>query len=629
MCGIAGIIGQNDQSIDQIRLMTDIIAHRGPDGEGHYIHDNVALGHRRLSIVDLTDNGRQPMEYMDQYVIVYNGEIYNYIELRDELIEQGYAFTSDCDTEVIMAAYDYWGNNCLNHFNGMWSFAILDKNKKVVFCSRDRYGVKPFYYMQLNECFIFASEIKQFTVFEDWEAVANNERLYDFLKEGILDHTNETLFENVFQLRGGEMLTYSLAEKSFEICCWYNLDDKVQNVQEEFNSEKKVFLKNFFDAVKLRLRSDVKVGSCLSGGLDSSSITCVANSILKEKNVVSKQETVSSCFNIKKYDEQEYIDEVTKKTGTINHKIFPKYKDLFEILDDLAWHQDEPFTSTSIFCQWNVFKEAKDKGIKVMLDGQGADEQLAGYGGFLMANFEGLKRRHKYKTLFREMNAYNRLFKSRRKNMLVSWIYSLGYAFMPLGIKNKLRKQKQDRNAEWLNEIYKGKDRKPYVGKDFGDSTQSILNHSLNQLKYTSLPVLLHYEDRNSMAHSIESRVPFLDYRIVERVLSLPDEYKICNSETKFILRKAMQGILPDKIVNRHDKLGFVSPEEVWIRENSEIFRNEISSACDYLQGFIDKKVLLSWFDEKLLNKKEFGYVFWKVISAGRWMKVFNVSIKL
>lgn len=624
MCGIAGLISDRKQGLkEEIKKMTDIIAHRGPDGEGHYIHNNVALGHRRLAIVDLTDNGAQPMEYLN-YMIVYNGEIYNYIELREYLRAKGYNFKSECDTEVIGAAYAHWGKECLEHFNGMWSFAILDKTKGEVFCARDRFGVKPFYYMPLKGKFAFASEIKQFSVLPEWKAIANIQRVYDFLQYGIFDHTRETLFEGVFQLRGGEALTFFLCDKKFNVWKWYELEKNIDKSYGEFSTEKNKFLEYFTNAVELRLRADVKGGSCLSGGVDSSSITCVANQLLKKKGKEQFQETVSSCFHIEKYDEQKYIDIVTNETGTINHKVFPKYEDLFKELDEITWHQDEPFTSTSIFCQWNVFKEARHQKIKVMLDGQGADEQLAGYGGFFMANFESLRRKHKYISLIKEIKAYNELFGNRRKNKAASILYAIVQGMLPLNMKNFLRGKKKNADLKWLR-----KDEDTTVNKNrFENSTMDIQTHSLNQLKFTSLPALLHYEDRNSMAHSIESRVPFLDYRIVEKVLSLPDNYKIDHAQSKFVLRRAMDGILPKAIQNRHDKLGFVSPEEVWIRSNSETFRREIIEACERLKEIVDKEAVLTWYDEKLASKEAFGYTFWKIISLGRWMKVFDVQLK-
>jgi asparagine synthase (glutamine-hydrolysing) len=623
MCGIAGIISKNEEELKNISKMCDTIIHRGPDGHGYYYDQCFALGHRRLAIVDLTEHGAQPMEYMEKYVITYNGEIYNYIELREELIKEGYKFNSECDTEVIMAAYDYWGEECLNRFNGMWAFALYDKEKNIILCARDRFGVKPFYYMQLTDKFLFASEIKAFTVFHDWKPAANKKRLLDFFMQSIFDHTHETFFKNVYQIRGGEKLTYDLKTANFEASKWYSLEEKLIPNSISLSAAIDRFKEIFTDSVRLRLRSDVKVGSCLSGGLDSSSIVCVANKLLRETNKGFSQETVSSCFDIKKYDEQEYIDEVVKETGVVSHKIFPQFDDLFDDLDKIAWHQDEPYGSTSIYSQWNVFKAAKSSGITVMLDGQGADEQLAGYDGFFTANLNELFRKGHFIRLYKEAKAFKRIFGKTKFNPLIGMCYSILSYYFPNLSKTAARKILSGNQMDWLD---KGQMDKVTLSSILKHSQLSIINNSMQQLIYTSLPALLHYEDRDSMAHSIESRVPFLDYRLVEFVIGLPDSFKINNARTKHVLREAMKGIIPDRIYNRHDKLGFMSPEEVWIRDNPEVFREELIQACGYLPSMIDQIKVLQWYDERLNSNKSFGYSFWKIISVGRWMKVFGVE---
>jgi len=624
MCGIAGIISKDADNLKYIDKMCDVILHRGPDGSGYYHDESFAFGHRRLAIVDLTEHGAQPMEYMDRYVITYNGEIYNYIELREELKSGGYLFQSDCDTEVIMAAYDFWGEECLDRFNGMWAFALYDKQKQVIFCSRDRFGVKPFYYTELNGKLLFASEIKQFTVFADWRAVANKKRLLDFLVHSIFDHTSETFFEGVFQLRGGEKLIYDLNASRYDIRKWYSLEEKYRESPLSFEQARDKFKEIFTDAVRLRLRSDVKVGSCLSGGLDSSSIVCVANRLLRENNREFRQETVSSCFDIKKYDEQEYIDEVVRETNIISHKVFPQFEDLFHDIDLVAWHQDEPFASTSIYSQWNVFKTAKANDITVMLDGQGADEQLAGYDGYFTANFNGLFRKGHFIKLYKEMKAFKQIFGSRKFNPLMGLSYSILSIYFPNLSKLIARKIISGNQTDWIKKENGDRDT---ISKMMKDSQKSILENSMMQLVNTSVPALLHYEDRDSMAHSIESRVPFLDYRLVEFVIGLPDSYKIKDARTKFVMREAMKGIIPGKIENRHDKLGFMSPEEVWIRNNPEIFRSELEEACSRLSEMVDRNKVLAWFDERIASEKNFGYSFWKLISVGRWMKVFKVEL--
>jgi asparagine synthase (glutamine-hydrolysing) len=631
MCGIAGIIAdnENNQLEKYITSMSDVIIHRGPDGFGYYHNDKFAFGHRRLAILDLTSNGAQPMEYLNKYVITYNGEIYNYMEIRKELIEKGYTFNSNTDTEVIIAAYDYWGKECLNKFNGMWAFALYDKEKNIVFCSRDRFGVKPFYYSNMNGNFAFASEIKQFTVLEGWRAVANKVRLIEYLWVGVTDHTNETLFEDVHQLRGGENLIFDLGNNTFRIEKWYDLSKKSGEFKLNFNESKEKFKELFSDSIKLRLRSDVKVGSCLSGGLDSSSIVCVANKLLKLENGQEKQETVSSCSVDKKYDEQEFIDEVINENGIKGHKVFPEYKELFETLDKLTWHQDEPFMSSSVYAQWEVFKGAKDNGIIVMLDGQGADEQLAGYNTFHTVYLIELMLKLKLATFVKSITSRRLFYREKYASQLKSLITMISINITPNSIHDSIREIKKQflKKAKSFSHITNQSSIWKKRSKVFDIKVLNVKSESIKELLYTSLPKLLHYEDRNSMAHSVESRVPFIDYRIVEFVLSLPSEYKINDSKTKYILREAMQGILPENIVNRYDKMAFVTPEEIWIRENSLDFKNEIADACDRLNGLVDKEEALKWYEDAINSSQSFNYTFWKLISIGRWIKVFNVEI--
>jgi len=382
MCGIAGIVNQDGSPVleEEIKAMTRLIAHRGPDHEGFYFGKDFALGHRRLCIIDLSDLSNQPMKYVGQhgeYVIVYNGEIYNYIEIRDELIAAGYRFSTQSDTEVILAGYDKWGLDCVNRFNGIWAFAIYDQRKNLIFLSRDRFGVKPLYYTKIGNKFCFGSEIKQFTVVKGWRARMNHRRVYDYLVFGVMDHTSETMFEGVYQLRGGEYLLYDLTTNRFTVQRWYDI--KLEKIDISYEEAQKKFRELVFDSVGLQLRSDVKVGSCLSGGLDSSTLVSVMKRLLATNGNI---ETVSFCSEVEKYNEEKYVDEVVKHTNAVSHKVSPKFEDFFAELnsngsneiESLVWHQDEPSGSTSSFAQYSVFKEVRKNGIIVMLDGQGADE---------------------------------------------------------------------------------------------------------------------------------------------------------------------------------------------------------------------------------------------------------------
>ncbi len=594
--------------------MTGTIAHRGPDGEDFYYWNNVALGHRRLAIIDLSEQGKQPRHYKDLYSITYNGEVYNYIELRNELLQKGYTFISQTDTEVILAAYDCWGTDCLNHFNGMFAFAILDKNKNMLFCARDRFGVKPFYYYEQYGFFALGSEIKTFTTLNGWKAVANKEKLYEFLQFGLQDHTQETMFQNVYQLKGGHFLIYDLTTAQKQITQWFNI-----NVPPEFSSianDEQIFTELFNSSVSLRLRADVKTGSCLSGGLDSSSIVLTVNEQLHALNKTDLQETVSSCSKNKKYDEQEFINAVVEKANCINHKIFPNLTDLYNQLSNITWHQDEPFESTSIFAQWEVFKKAKEKNITVMLDGQGADELLAGYHAYYGVYFWELLKKGSFKKLIKEI-----------KGLKKTGLYSNSFITKEI-LKNALPlplwlllKKPGSKEKNFVNYTYKNT--KP-VANDI--SFSSVQQMSLSQLTSSNLPKLLHWEDRDSMAFSIEARVPFLDYRLAQFLYHLPAAKKISNGTSKFVLRSAMKNILPKKVLNRKDKMGFVTPEEVWMKEHAVQIQKDLLQAVEKSNGFINNNIVTK-FNNVVQSKTKFNPQVWRVLSFAKWLEVFSVEI--
>ncbi len=613
MCGIAGIISHQQQYLSSIKKMTDIIAHRGPEGEGVYTWNNVALGHRRLSIIDLSELGKQPMHYLDKYAIIYNGEVYNYIELREELLQYNYAFRSHTDTEIILAAYDYWGKDCLNHFNGMFSFAILDKEKNILFCVRDRFGVKPFYYYEENGFFAFGSEIKVFTVLDGWKAVANKERIFEFLQFGLQDHTTETLFKNVYQLKGGYFLVYNLSTAQKNMEKWYDVRRYSKHSTEDLPEKK--FKELFNKAIYFHLRADVKVGSCLSGGLDSSSVVLTVNEQLQSLKKIELQETVSSCFEDKKYDEQEYIDKVVEKANCRSHKVFPKLSCLYYQLPKIVWQQDEPFESTSILAQWEVFKKAKQENITVMLDGQGADELLAGYHSYYGVYLWQLIKEGRFQLLFQEARGikksglYSNSFIAKEiiKNALP---FSLWFT-----LKNLIKKEKK-----WINYKYTNK-------KAFSDiSFSSLKQMSYSQITASNLPKLLHWEDRNSMTFSIEARVPFLDHTLVEYTYSLPDNKKIKNGITKKLLRNSMKSLLPMEVLERKDKMGFVTPEEVWVKENADLLRDDLMRAVEITNGFINKNILYK-FNKIISEKQNFDFSIWRVLCLSNWIEVFHVRI--
>lgn len=359
MCGISGIIDKNNKLItkEEIKKINNLIYHRGPDDEGFYFGSNFAFGHRRLSIIDLSSDGHQPMDYMQKYIITYNGEIYNYIEIKNELLKDGYTFKSNTDTEVILASYDKWGENCVNKFNGMWAFAIYDKEKNIIFCSRDRFGIKPFYYTEVDNKFIFGSEIKQLLEFYT-ERYVNKKILMDYLIIGFEEHTNETFFENVYKLKQSHNLIYNLRNHSCDVYRYYdiNFDKSVTDLNEE--NSIRLYKKKFIDSIKLRLRSDVKIGTCLSGGLDSSSITSIASQEYQKKS--SNKFTAIHAKSIEdKTDESKYAKKVANYCNIDLNIVEPSSKDFLNNIDEVVYTQEEPFGSPSIFMQYLLMKKVK------------------------------------------------------------------------------------------------------------------------------------------------------------------------------------------------------------------------------------------------------------------------------
>lgn len=622
MCGIAGIISENRMESSQITGMLSRIKHRGPDFQDQVklFDGSVWLGHARLSIIDLSEAGNQPMSYeQGRLFLTFNGEVYNYIELRDELKQKGYLFNTDSDTEVILASYSEWGIECVNRFNGMFAFILIDNDNKSFFIARDRYGIKPLYYWkdQNTSTIYFASEIKEFVDLPGWKPQVNGQRAYDYLKFGLTDHTNETLFKDVFQIRGGEYAFGSIEEPigSFGIKKWYNPIINLLKISEAEAAER--FKNLFFDSIRLRLRADVSVGSCLSGGVDSSSIVCVVNDLLRQTGDQASQKTVSALAKGTPHDESKHIDIVLNERNIDGYFVDPSPEELWQIQNKLIWHQDEPFGSTSIYAQWCVFQKARENNLIVMLDGQGADELLAGYKGFFLPFYSQLFSRFHWKTLADEVQ-YAKKYHGHSWKTVAKGILK---TTLPTGLMSRIHDLKVNNGlAEWytINKIGAKRAMPRFYGKDRAKSLGEL---SDQLFYYNNMPMLLRYEDRNSMAHSVESRLPFLDYRLVEFAQSLPDNYKISHGKTKAVLRNSMEGVLPEQIQNRMDKIGFETPEEKWEREHSNEFRIMIEDSIDKTDGIINHNAL-EYFDRMIAGGKP-DFTIWRMINFGIWYDMF------
>jgi asparagine synthase (glutamine-hydrolysing) len=663
MCGIAGIINLSGINIKEISKMTSIISHRGPDDEGFLFTNNdktvvaggndtpaaaweavgsympkikvddlkdfapyLAFGHRRLSILDLSPSGHQPMcDKNERFWITFNGEIYNYLEIKEELRLLGHTFHTNTDTEVILSAYQEWGVECQNKFNGMWSFAIYDSVDKRIFISRDRFGIKPFYYTFSEDgSFYFASEIKQFTTKTDWIAVLNGARAYDYLYYALTDHTDETLFKGVNTLLPGhcyegklENLFKKELDGKINSKLWYK--PNIKKFKGSFKDARNQFLEKFKESIRLHLRADVSVGSALSGGLDSSSIVSYINILLREEGKSEMQKTFSSCSQDERYDERKWMEEVVKETKVKGHYIYPKGKDVFNLTEKIVWHMDEPYQSQSAFLGYHVFKEAKLNNVIVLLNGQGADEYLSGYTEFKQLRQKNLLKKGKFNKLYNE----NRSLKS-----LIRIAVSVTFGNLPSKLKFKLANKKNEKldNIINLSKIIK-KRVHPYQLNNYQKTSHlEISNYQLNK---EPLQKYLRWEDRNSMAHSVEARVPFLDYRLVELTHSFPLDYLDAPNESKRILVEAMKGILPEKVRQRKDKKGFITPEQNWfMKDFKEDFIDMLKSNLPYAKGIIKTDEAEKFYKKVQNGNIPFDYTYWHLLQFCIWMKVFNVQLE-
>lgn len=600
MCGIAGQFCIDGKAPDPALLsaMGERLAHRGPDGEGTHIRGNAGLVHRRLAIIDLSDEGLQPMTNEDGTLwIVFNGEIYNYIELRDELIAKGHRFHSHSDTEVILHAYEEWGADCLPRFNGMWAFAILDETSGGLFCARDRFGIKPFYYTLAGGSYLFASEIKALLAHPGTGTAPDEEILGTYLAWGVQDHSERTMFEGIFQLLPAHAMRVSSTGLQEPFRYW---DLKVNAEIADGIPDDTVaagLREHLTGATRIHLRSDVPVGTCLSGGIDSSTLTVLINNLIRDEapaSVGARQKTFSVVFCDKRFDESRYIDEIVAATGVDAHRTEPTPDRLWDDIGRLVYMQDEPFGSLSIYAQYCVMRLAKEN-VKVVLDGQGADELLGGYLAYQGSYWRGLIRSFHWLAAAREVlgsvRHHGGFFRSAPGQLLA----------------------RRKRRGLLAIDV-------PPLDR-YGGSLPAILHRELTS---TNLPALLHYEDRNAMTFSIESRVPYLDYRFVEYVASLPLDQKIRSGVTKFSLRNAIRGIVPESVRCRMDKMGFVTPEEIWMKEDLRPFVLEVISSPSFAaRKYWNATAVIKNYLAFLEGRGRYSPELWRIVCTELWFRQF------
>jgi asparagine synthase (glutamine-hydrolysing) len=566
MCGLAGVIALNGGRVDPtlVKRMAASLRHRGPDDAGIFIEGAVGLGFRRLAILDLSPSGHQPMISQDgRYILVYNGEIYNYIELREELQALGYLFRSSGDSEVLLNAYSAWGKDCLQKFNGMWAFLVYDRQRQALFGSRDRFGVKPLYRCISGDLVLFASEIKailssgRFPVAVNWRTTAK------FFKERNLDGTDETFFSGISQIRAGTAFELGVDGKWSEWRYW-SLSD-LSPVSADHAPTR--FLELFEDAVRLRLRSDVPVGVSLSGGLDSTSVICSMARQRRRQFNGSVGPLAAFAYITPEFDESSYIQDTLAQTGAELFHVPIDARELVEELEKFLWFHDEPVYTMYALIGFQIMKSAAQHGVKVMLGGQGADESIGGYFNYFEHYWSTVLATEGLAEVRREIDDFVRVHGGAAGNLLKDVLVRACKAKLRyLPAYRALARWKREREAGKSNDWFTPELLKSLPIEDVNPD-QSLDTALRLSIERSNLPHYLRIEDRNSMAHSVEMRLPFMDYRMISYVLKLPASWKMRGPWNKYVLREAMRGKIPESIRTRPDKMGFSFPAQKWLRE--------------------------------------------------------------
>lgn len=667
MCGISGIAPlktNKKKLLESLPTLMEAIKHRGPDDEGcsffseknilctfgndtpenvknskfsyspiapiSNLDDNyfLGLGHRRLSIIDLSEYGHQPMcDKSENYWIVYNGEIYNYQSLKIELEKLGHQFITQTDTEVLLNAYIEWGEECLTKLNGMWSFVIFDRKKNELFGARDRFGVKPFYYINNEDCFAFSSEIKSLIQLPNFEKKINPIAVYDYLVSGKLEIDDESFFKGIYELKPAHKFTFNLTTKTFKQNKYYELSyTKKWNSfdNEVFNKLSDDVYKKVYKAVEIRLKADVKIGTCLSGGIDSSIITCVINELLKDKKINQNeevQELFTAVYPDNIINEEHWAELVSKTTKTNWNKTYPTANNLKEQLEDLIYYQDIPFTSSSTFSQYKVMELVSKTDVKVTIDGQGADELFGGYAPHYVASVHNSLKKFSCSSFFNNIIGQKSNFSERS----LLYLLPLKYIFSKL-FKNSYQKRliKSQPELQYLNKKLwdSYSERIHFKNDEFSCDLNKLLayQYTKNTLKH-----LLRLADRNAMRFSIESRTPFVDdYELVEFAFNQSGVYKIRNATSKYLLKEAFKKMIPKEIYERKDKIGFATPEKEWLKELKPIFKEIIDEQKN--DEFVDWNGIQENFDSIYNNAlKTNTQRIWRLINFAIWKKVYQV----
>jgi asparagine synthase (glutamine-hydrolysing) len=605
MCGIAGELrfDGNESDLKITKVMCDTQVHRGPDDEGYYSRGPVSLGIRRLAIIDLT-KGLYPIQNEKSTIhLVFNGEIYGFDSLRAELEEYGHRFRSKTDTETLVHAYEEWGTACLDRLNGMFAFALWDEQEHLLWIARDPFGIKPLYYHYDQDFLVFASEIKPLLARPDAHHRPNERVIHDYLRSARVDDTPDTFFDGVKRLLPGHHLLIRPSGTMKLERYWTPRISRELNGEmrrEEVENTRRLFL----DAVKRQLVSDVPVGTCLSGGIDSSSVVCAMRKVHPKGSTSTGEwiKTFSAVFPGYPIDEGKCARTVCEVAQAEYNPGQPTAAELWRDLRDLVKCQEEPFASTSIYAQYRVMKRAKERGMTVLLDGQGSDELLCGYVPLYLHYLLTLSEHGKYLTMVREtIRSYDLVHPLIKTRVLAYLRRLLAYSKSMLSGSTSMRSF--DRQSSQATE------------RDLHDTLQVLTT-------IHGLPALLRYEDKNSMWHSIEARVPFLDRPFFEYVASLPLNRKLGDGWTKRIFRCAMTGILPENIRLRRNKIGFETPEKKWIQKElrnslQEFFKSDLAAS-----RFYNADTLRKLLGKPALTASETSLI-WRVLNLEMWYREF------
>lgn len=621
MCGLIGaLVGKDECADSRMRAGLDALNHRGPDHQEaqvfHVAGRQVWLGHTRLSIIDLTSTANQPMCSEDgRYVLIFNGEIYNYIELRNELIAAGRVFHTQSDTEVLLNSWAQWGESCLGRLDGMFAFVILDKLTEELTCVRDPFGIKPFLYSMQDGAFYFASELPAILNLLPSRPGPDLQRAYDYLVHGDYDSGHHTFVEGVNHLMPAHVMTVDVASSKVtsERRWWSPSIEQTSTLS--FEDAAEAVRAQFLQSVRRQLRSDVPLGVALSGGIDSSAVVCAIRHLEPDLPI----HTFSFVTPDSEISEERWVDQVNRHVGAIPHKIDATAEDLANDIDDVISSQGEPFGSTSIYAQYRVFKLARESGITVTLDGQGADELLAGYSGYPSDRALSYLSEGRAFAAMRFARAW-RQWPGRSYKTIA---FGVGRAAFPTQVTDRIRALAGRETApNWLHVA-----RLRAAGVQLRKTVQPleaplrgrwVIRRLRSSLQYHGLQHLLRHGDRNSMRFSVESRVPFLTPELCNLLYSLPENYLISEGgETKAVFRAAMRGIVPDAVLDRKDKIGFATPERAWLGRIAPILRGWLKGAGSI--PILDCERTVELLEETLAGRRAFSWQIWRLVNYVRW----------